>query len=137
VRRTTTPLDPALNPEDIYCLEYTPVIGNDYVVRFEKQELQLHRAARGRVPAGSRVLVWQTRDGRILVLRRRTDGTEIVSVGAGRAAGSAARRGPSAARREAGCRADPAGRRAPVAPSHPLRCGRSPSGRPRGAETPS
>jgi transposase len=70
------PLDPALNPDDIFCLEYPRVVANDFVVHFEGQSLQLDRAARGRVPAGTRVLVRQTEDGRLRVVRRRADGRE-------------------------------------------------------------
>jgi hypothetical protein len=70
------PLNPSLDPADVFCLEYTRVVGNDYVVQFERRSLQLDRRARGRVPAGSRVLVRQTEDGRIRIVYRRASGHE-------------------------------------------------------------
>jgi transposase len=70
------PLDPAVNPADIFCLEYARVVGNDYVIQFEGKELQLERSARGRVPAGSKVLVRQTEDGGLRVLYARVKGEE-------------------------------------------------------------
>lgn len=70
------PLDPALNLDNIFCLEYRRVVGNDFVVQFQGQGLQLDRKARGRVPARSRVLVRQTQDGRIRVIHPRPDGQE-------------------------------------------------------------
>jgi transposase len=68
------PLDPALNLDNVFCLEYRRVVGNDFVIQFEGQGLQLDRKARGRVPARSRVLVRQTQDGRIRVIHPRPDG---------------------------------------------------------------
>jgi transposase len=62
------PRDPALRDEDVFCLEHTRTVGNDFVVQFRKQGLQLDRAARGRVPAGSRVLVREGRDGSLRVI---------------------------------------------------------------------
>lgn len=70
------PLDPSLNLDDIFCLEHTRQVGNDYVVQFEGRGLQLDRKARARVPAGSRVLVRQTEDGRVRVVYRRANGQE-------------------------------------------------------------
>lgn len=70
------PMDPALHPDDVFCMEYRRVVGNDFVVQFQGQGLQLDRKARGRVPAGSRVLVRQTQDGRIRVIHCRTKGRE-------------------------------------------------------------
>lgn len=70
------PLDPDLNPDDIFCIEHQRVVGNDFVVQFQRQGLQLDRKARGRVPARSRVLVRQTQDERIRVIHRLRDGRE-------------------------------------------------------------
>lgn len=69
-------LDPGLNADDVFCLEYERVVGKDFVVQFERRGLQLDRKARGRVPAGSRVVVRQTEDGRLRVIHRRLDGRE-------------------------------------------------------------
>lgn len=62
------PRNPALREEDVFCLEHTRTVGNDFVVQFGKRGLQLDRAARGRVPAGSKVLVRETRDGALRVI---------------------------------------------------------------------
>ena len=62
--------------EDIFCLEETRVVGQDYVVQYKSQSLQLDRAARGRVPAKSRVLVRETEDGRVRVIFITRDGQE-------------------------------------------------------------
>lgn len=70
------PLDPALNLDNIFCLEYRRVVSNDFVVQFQGQGLQLDRKARGRVPARSRVLVRQTQDGRIRVIQPRPHGQD-------------------------------------------------------------
>lgn len=70
------PLNPALRPEDVYCIEYRRVVSNDFVVHFEGAGLQLDRKSRGRVPAGSRVLIRRTEDGRIRVIYRGPDGHE-------------------------------------------------------------
>lgn len=70
------PLDPSLNLDDVFCLEYQRVVGKDFVVQFDRRGLQLDRKARGRVPAGSKVLVRQTEDGRLRVIHRRADGRE-------------------------------------------------------------
>lgn len=70
------PLDPGLNAEDVFCLEYERVVGKDFVVQFERRGLQLDPKARGRVPAGSRVLVRQTEEGRLRVIHQRLNGRE-------------------------------------------------------------
>lgn len=62
------PRNPALRDEDVFCLEHTRTVGNDFVVQFGKRALQLDRAARGRVPAGSKVLVRESRDGELRVV---------------------------------------------------------------------
>jgi hypothetical protein len=63
------PWNPEMRDEDVFCLEHTRTVGNDYVVQFAKRGLQLDRAARGRVPAGSKVIVRETQDGRLRVFR--------------------------------------------------------------------
>ena len=62
------PRNPEVRDEDVFCLEHVRTVGNDFVVQFGKQGLQLDRAARGRVPAGSRVIVRQTREGELRVI---------------------------------------------------------------------
>lgn len=55
--------------EAVFCLEATRVVGQDHVVQYEGRSLQLDPRARGRVPAKSRVLVRETRDGRVHVVQ--------------------------------------------------------------------
>lgn len=62
--------------DDVFCLEERRVIGADYVVQYHGQALQLDRAARGRVPAKSAVLVRETEDGRLRVVHVARDGHE-------------------------------------------------------------
>ncbi|MBA2669842.1 MAG: ISNCY family transposase [Gemmatimonadetes bacterium] len=62
------PRDPALTDEDVFCLEHPRKVGNDFVVQFGKRGLQLDRGARGRVPAGSRVIVRETQNGDLRVM---------------------------------------------------------------------
>jgi hypothetical protein len=64
--------------DDIFCFEQARVIGQDYVVQYNGRGLQLDRAARGRVPAKSTVLVRETADGRVRVIHCARDGTERV-----------------------------------------------------------
>jgi len=66
--------DRRLRDEDVFCLEERRVIGQDYVVQYKGSGLQLDRAARGRVPAKSTVLVRETEDGRIRVIHIARDG---------------------------------------------------------------
>lgn len=72
------PRDRRLRDDDIFCLEETRVVGQDYVIQYKAQGLQLDRAARGRVPAKSVVLVRETEDGRIRVIHVARDGRERV-----------------------------------------------------------
>jgi hypothetical protein len=62
------PRDPALRDQDVFCLEHSRTVSNDFVVQFGRRGLQLDRAARGRVPAGSRVIVRETQDGELRVI---------------------------------------------------------------------
>ena len=50
------------------------MVSADYVVQYHGQALQLDRAARGRVPAKSTVLVRETEDGRLRVFHIGRDG---------------------------------------------------------------
>lgn len=70
--------DRRLKDDDVFCLEHRRVVGNDYVVQCNNQALQLDRAARGRVPAKSTVLVRETEDGRLRVIHVGRDGHERV-----------------------------------------------------------
>lgn len=62
------PRDPELHDEDVFCLEHKRTVGNDFVVQFGKRGLQLDSAARGRVPARSKVVVRETQDGELRVI---------------------------------------------------------------------
>jgi hypothetical protein len=62
------PRDPKLRDEDVFCLEHMRTVSNDFVVQFQKQGLQLDPAARGRVPARSKVIVREGRDGSLRVI---------------------------------------------------------------------
>ena len=66
--------DRSLRDDDIFCLETRRVVGADYVVQYRGRALQLDRAARGRVPAKSTVLVRETEDGHLGVIHVGRDG---------------------------------------------------------------
>lgn len=70
------PRDPQLRDEDVFCLEHTRTLGNDFVVQFRRQGLQLDRSARGRVSAGSKVIVRELRDGSLRVVHANRRGEE-------------------------------------------------------------
>ena len=60
---------PALpGDRDVFCLDHSRVVGNDYVVQFGRRALQLNPSGRGRIPAGSRVVVREDREGDVRVL---------------------------------------------------------------------
>lgn len=61
---------------DVFCLEHERTVSNDFVVLFEKQALQLSRSARGRVPAGSKVIVRESREGPLRVVHVNRRGVE-------------------------------------------------------------
>jgi transposase len=63
---------------DVFCLESTRVVGNDHVIQYQTQALQLDRGARGRVPAKSKVLVRELVDGTLRVVQVAADGRERV-----------------------------------------------------------
>lgn len=62
------PLNPELREEDVFCLEHTRTVGRDFVVQFGGRALQLERSARGRVPAGSKVIVRETQAGELRII---------------------------------------------------------------------
>lgn len=68
--------DPRRPDDALFCLEHRRVVGQDYVVQYHGQGLQLARSARGRVPAKSTVLVRETEDGRVRVIHVSRDGRE-------------------------------------------------------------
>ena len=70
--------DRRVRDDDIFCLEEQRRVGQDYVVQYKGHALQLDRAARGRVPAKSTVLVRETEDGRLRVIHVARDGRERV-----------------------------------------------------------
>jgi hypothetical protein len=53
---------------DVFCLETTRRVGNDYVVQYQHRALQLDRRLRGRLPIKSQVLVRELRDGTLRVV---------------------------------------------------------------------
>jgi hypothetical protein len=70
------PRDPQQRDADVFCLEHRRTVSNDFVVQFGKRALQLDRAARGRTPAGAKVLVRETRDGALRVIHINGRGVE-------------------------------------------------------------
>lgn len=74
------PRDPNVADEDVFCLEHTRVVSNDFVVQFGRRALQLSRSVRGRVPAGSKVTVRESRDGslRVIHVSRRGEERELI-----------------------------------------------------------
>lgn len=62
------PRDPEVREEDVFCLEHERSVGNDFVVQFGTRGLQLDAAARGRVPARSKVIVRETQGGKLRVI---------------------------------------------------------------------
>ena len=64
----------SLADDDVFCLESARIVGNDHVVQYGTRGLQLERAARGRVPAKSKVLVRETEDRRLRVIHVTGDG---------------------------------------------------------------
>ncbi len=62
------PRDQRVKDRDVFCLEHTRTISNDFVVQFERRSLQLDRRSRGRVPSGSQVIVRETADRQLRVI---------------------------------------------------------------------
>jgi hypothetical protein len=63
-----------ISDEDIYCLEYSRMVGHDHVVQYETKSLQLDPRLRGRVPAKSKVLVRESEDGTLRVIKVEREG---------------------------------------------------------------
>jgi len=59
----------AIGDEDIYCLEYSRTVGHDHVVQYETKSLQLDPRLKGRVPAKSKILVRESEDGTLRVIK--------------------------------------------------------------------
>ncbi len=70
------PRDPDVKDRDIFCLEHVRIVSNDYVVQFGKQALQLDRASRGRVPAGSQIIVRESEEGGLHLISKNRTGDE-------------------------------------------------------------
>jgi hypothetical protein len=70
------PRDPRVRDEDVYCLEHTRTVGNDFVVQYGRRGLQLDPKVRGRVPAGSKVIVRESRAGDLRVIHVNRRGEE-------------------------------------------------------------
>lgn len=70
------PRDPALRDQDVFCLEHRRTVSRDFVVQFRRRGLQLDRKARGRVPAGSKVIVRESREGSLRVIHFDRRGNE-------------------------------------------------------------
>jgi hypothetical protein len=109
------PRDPRLADRDVFCLEHTRTVGNDFVVQFERRALQLNPCARGRVPAGSRVIVRESRDGdvRVIHVNRRGEEREY-----GWTPAADVRRAPATGKPEVTASARP---RPKPGPDHPFR----------------
>lgn len=61
---------------DIFCLESPRIVGQDHVVQYDGQSLQLAAKLRGRVPVKSKVLVREAEDGSLRVVYISHEGTE-------------------------------------------------------------
>jgi transposase len=70
------PRDPRRLDADIFCLESARTIGNDHVVQYKHQSLQLDRRIRSRIPIKSRVVVRETEDAALRVVHIASDGRE-------------------------------------------------------------
>ncbi len=65
-----------LSDDDVFCLETTRTVGNDFVVQYGRRGLQLGPSGRGRVPVRSKVLVRETEDGLLRVIQVTGQGRE-------------------------------------------------------------
>jgi hypothetical protein len=110
------PRHPDLHDADVFCLEHTRTVGNDYVVQFGRRAMQLNAGARGRLPAGSKVTVRESRDGelRVIHVNRRGEEREYRWTPAERAERPALTSAPREEQKSEGPRNKPA-------PDHPLR----------------
>ena len=66
----------ALADQDVFSLETTRTVGNDFVMQYGSKSLQLEPSGRGRVPVKSKVLVRETEDGSIRVIQVTGQGRE-------------------------------------------------------------
>jgi hypothetical protein len=57
-----------LRDDDVFCLEHARTLSRDFVVQFGTRGLQLDRGARGRVPAGAKVIVRETQSRELRVI---------------------------------------------------------------------
>lgn len=62
---------------DVYCLEHSRVVGHDHVVQYETRGLQLDPRTRGRIPPKSKVLVRESKDGTLSVIKVERDGRDV------------------------------------------------------------
>lgn len=62
--------------DDVFCMEATRTVGNDFVVQFGRRALQLDPSGRGRVPPRSKVLVRENEDGCLRVIQVTGQGRE-------------------------------------------------------------
>jgi hypothetical protein len=75
-----TRLNPKLDLRHVFCLEEQRVVGNDWVIRYENQALQItvtNRAKRYTGPRG-KVLVRETENGEIFIVARSPMGDESI-----------------------------------------------------------
>ena len=72
------PLSPRFNRAHVFCLEERRVVGNDWVVRYANQALQILPTARAKRHTGpkARILVRETRTGELLLVARTRAGAE-------------------------------------------------------------
>jgi hypothetical protein len=70
------PRDPHVRDADVYCMETARVLGNDWVVRYANQALQIQPrgAARRYCAPGTRVLVREQEDGTLRIVVPTPDG---------------------------------------------------------------
>jgi hypothetical protein len=75
-----TRLNPRLDPKQVFCLEEQRVVGNDWVVRYDNQALQILPTNRAKRHCGprSKVLVRETEQGEIFIVARSPMGEENI-----------------------------------------------------------
>ena len=74
------PVPPRLDLAQVFCLESTRVVGNDWVVRYDNRALQIRPTARAKRYTGpkARILVRETRTGEIRLVARSRAGHEQI-----------------------------------------------------------
>ena len=70
------PRDARVHDEDVFCLEHTRTVSNDFVVQYARRGLQLDPKVRGRVPRGSRMIVRESREGELRLIHVNRRGEE-------------------------------------------------------------